>query len=558
MKNKWKTTWSAVFCLVMLWGEAGCRPGPELTGEEKRADDLRKYLSTEYPCAITAVEGEMSVITVHGQTDRDGNYDLVEVTPYGDVLAETGFAARVPVSSASFSKTFDRFVERDGFVYDRTLSRWLVVRERQGRDEIASHARYADRIEASRTTVREKPASKKGLGDCRCFAMMFSDLDTLGITSATVNIRITTLLHSHPGEGRLEHRYGGRSYYIDEVPLRRMDKALIACRDRGIVVAGIILVNPASQSADPVIGALLQHPDFTPEGRYTMPNLTCAESTHAYAAILDFLAERYTRPDKKYGRIHYWIMHNEVDSPLEWTNMGEGKPVGVYMDTYVKSLRMCHNIVRRYDPHAEVMVSHTHAWAVADNEKTYATLDMLETLNRYCRTEGDFPWGLAFHCYPQDLRKPQTWLDDKAHYRMSTPIITYKNLEVLDHWIKLPENRYQGTEKRTLWLSENGTNSPDYTETDETRQAAGLAWGWTKIRQLDGIDAHQWHNWSDHEEEFGLRIGLRKFPKDGLAAKEVWHVYRAAGTPREEEVFGKYLPVIGIESWDILEEVGHP
>ncbi len=37
-------------------------------------------------------------------------------------------------------------------------------------------------------------------------------------------------------------------------------------------------------------------------------------------------------------------MHNEVDGARDWTNMGI-KPITVFTDTYVKSMRMCYNIV---------------------------------------------------------------------------------------------------------------------------------------------------------------------------------------------------------------------
>ena len=43
-------------------------------------------------------------------------------------------------------------------------------------------------------------------------------------------------------------------------------------------------------------------------------------------------------------------MHNEVDAD-SWTNMGR-KPMMVYLDTYIKSMRMCHNISRAYDEHS--------------------------------------------------------------------------------------------------------------------------------------------------------------------------------------------------------------
>lgn len=188
------------------------------------------------------------------------------------------------------------------------------------------------------------------------------------------------------------------------------------------------------------------------------------------------------------------------------------------MDAYVKSMRLCHNIVRRYDAHAWVMASHTHAWAVADNPKTYATREMLEILNDYCRAEGDFRWG-GFPCYPHSLYEPKTWLDEKALYTDDTPIVTYKNLEVLDRWIRSPRNCYEGRLKRPLWLSENGTNSPSYSERDQCEQAAGFAWGWKKIAALDGIDAHVWHNWRTMRRSTVCSSVCASSPKRGGSRK---------------------------------------
>ena len=237
--------------------------------------------------------------------------------------------------------------------------------------------------------------------------------------------------------------------------------------------------------------------------------------------------------------------------------MGHNKPMLTYTEAYMKSMRLCYNIVRQYDPHAEVFGSFTHSWtkAVGAASDSYPTRDMLQAFNDYCSAEGDFQWALAFHSYPQDLNEPKTWNDTEATYSTATALITFKNLEVLDHWAKQPANRYQGTAKRTVWLSENGTNSRTYSETDLCEQAAGFAWGWKKLKYLDGIDAIQWHNWFDNEAEFGLRIGLRMFGSYNLERKEVWYVYQAAGTPDEDRVFQKYLSVIGIPDWNILQTI---
>jgi hypothetical protein len=64
-----------------------------------------------------------------------------------------------------------------------------------------------------------------------------------------------------------------------------------------------------------------------------------------------------------------------------------------------------------------------------------------------------------------------------------------------------------------------------------------------------------WNNWTDSEGEYGLRIGLRTFRSASppQEKKEVWHVYKAAETSAEDVVFYKYLNVIGIDDWDIIQ-----
>ena len=108
---------------------------------------------------------------------------------------------------------------------------------------------------------------------------------------------------------------------------------------------------------------------------------------------------------------------------------------------------------------------------------------------------------------------------------------------------------------RSLWLSEAGINSRSYSDADLEEQAAGTAYAWKKINALDGVDAHQWHNWFDNAGDgSGALLGLRKFrdTENAGQAKPAWYVYQAAGTDREDEVFAKYLGVIGIENWDII------
>ena len=520
--------------------------------------NLKKYLSADYSSHVTEVKVDASTITIKGNYSGEGRFSLCEVTPSDDLTQMSKFSYQFPLSSSAFSMDIDRFVSRNGFKYDRSLSKWVIAKIGTQSDEIISHARYSDEILSTQNMNAQRPSGRKGLGGYSVNRGFGTDLDDLNISSVTVNVAFTEFMYLESRSNAIAHTYSDKIYYFDKAKVEELDLTMQTAQSKNIVVAAIILVQKASQCADPEIGQLLQHPSFTSEGIYTMPNMTTPASVNCYAAALDFLASRYCRSDNSYGRIHHWIMHNEVDAGLAWTNMGE-KPMLVYTDTYIKSMRLCYNIARKYDANSEVFGSFTHSWAEPAGSKYYVTKDMLKTLQDYSDAEGDFQWGLAYHPYPQDLNEPKIWNDTKARFSMNSPLVTFKNLEVLDAWIKKSENKYKGTIKRTLWLSENGTNSRTYSDTDLKEQAAGFAYVWKKMKTLDGIDAMQWHNWIDNRAEDGLRIGLRRFSDDSAdpgGRKPVWFAYQAADTNQEDSVFETYKSVIGINAWDDVRYTG--
>lgn len=519
-------------------------------------DSLKRYLRNTYPSVINKVSVTESFIEIMGNCVGEGHFYLGEIPPYLDVTKLDRTPYKVELTEASFSIVLDRFIEREGVLYDRLLSKWAIFQMADLTDQLVSHARHADEIWAYQHLSPITLTSKKGLGALTANSFI-SDLSLLGISSATINVCITHFMHLTPKAGDIEHLYGGKTYYMDEEYLNNtLDKVLLeATKKRNISVAAIILIDPASRSVDTGIGELLQHPDYS-EGTYTMPNMTTLESVNCYAAALDFLAKRYCRSDNCYGRISHWIMHNEVDGGLSWTNMGV-KPVTIFSDTYIKSMRMCYNIVHQYDQNSEVFISFSHGWNIAAGGGWYKVRDMLDFMNLFSKAEGDFFWSLACHSYPAQLGNPCTWDDAQATFSMDTEYVTLKNLEVLDKWVSIPQNQYKGGIRRSVWLSEAGTCSPSYADKDLQNQAAGFAFGWKKINALEGINGIQWHSWFDHLGD-GARLGLRKYNDEEYQgeAKPVWMTYQKAGTDTENEYFEQYLQRIGIDSWEgIIQKI---
>jgi len=521
--------------------------------------DLIKYLETNYESEIKSIKVGKQKISIEGIANSKDNVYLCEVPPYQDVTEEQHFASVTPIPNNKFLITLTQYFKTDGYNYDRLLSKWVLAVKTDSGYKLISHAHYADQITPEYNLPDEKPLSKKGLGGFSVDRGHVKDLEDLGITSVTVNVWFTEFMYSKPSSGRIEHIYNGIPYYFDKKAVASLDSTLKTTANKKIIVSAILLVNKAKDCPDPKIGELLQHPDFDPAGIYSMPNMSNPASVNCYAAAIDFLAGRYSRPDKKYGRINDWIIHNEVDAGWVWTNAGE-EPVNVFMDTYIKSMRMVYNIARSYNPNSKVFISLTHYWNWTSDKHFYLPKKLLELLEDYSKAEGDFDWAIAQHPYPEDLFNPKCWLDTLCTFSFNTPLITFKNIEVLNDWANQPWTYYLGKYPRTIYLSEQGPNSPDYSEKSLQEQAACMAYAWEKIEKLKNIKAFQYHNWIDGRDEGGLRIGLRRFPDDSTdpgGRKPIWFVYQKLGTSQEDSTCEFAKKIIGIQNWDEVRYSSH-
>lgn len=515
---------------------------------------LRSHLDRTFPAVIDRVSVSDHTVAVSGRVDADRDDVMLAEIPLerlGDDPHRCETTDPVTVGAdGRFSVTLARFRDRGGLRHDRLTARWQLVSPAGDRHAPRSHARYADAVPCRAPDLSAaRPKTRKGLGDWR-HGRLPDEIESLGIGSVTVNVVPHTLVSLVAEPGTFPFSWQGRTYHARESALAQLDDTFREASAHGLMVSAIILIGNPARGGSPVLD-LLGHPDAVADGIFAMPNVTHSEGVALYGGLLDLMAERWSRPDGRYGRVHHWIMHNEVDAGYEWTNCGL-KPAIVYMDLLQRSLRLMHLIVRQYDPHARTFISLTHHWAHPGDPNWYGSKRMLDLLVRFCDAEGDFPWAVAFHAYPESLANPRTWEDTQATFRFDTPKITPRNLEVLEAYLRQPRFLHGGR-ARPIHFSENGFNSPDYGPEALADQAAGMAYAWKKVRSMPLAEVWHYHNWIDNRHEGGLRIGLRTFPgepNDPLAKKPIWHLYRALGTPDEDAAAAPALGRIGVTSWD--------
>lgn len=510
--------------------------------QQETVERWENYLSpNHFPSTLSVVIGSENNVIVRGtvgaglQIDGIDKLGLTELLPHEVSVVEASRPIVATLDSTHFQTSNGSFeIQLPRFVagYDRLQSRWQLVRAgpKNADNSVLSAAHYVTELKNpadNRLPPVPNLRNAKGLGGVSPIFGL-EELSELGIRHITSNVVITNLIEDHEIPNAESFEFGGTRWWVRPGRLDHVDQATRFATEHGITVAAIILLPQKARD-------ILIHPDSRSSGIYAMPNLTNATAAQKYAAVLHLLASRYAGGTN--GRIDHWIMHNEVDFGWIWTNMGE-QPMAVFMDHYVRSMRLAHQHASQFNPHAKVFISLTHHWNVPEDPRwrTYPPRAMLDHLAKLIRVEGDFEWGVAYHPYPENLFEPKTWLDTQTEDNFDTRLITMKNLDVLKRFLQQDRFRNSQGQLRDVLLSEQGYHTNDYETEAQRLQAAALLYTWEQLRKTDFVLAYDYHRWVDAAEEGGLLLGLRTVgtPQNPAGDKKLgWSVFRDIGTEEE-------------------------
>ena len=395
-------------------------------------------------------------------------------------------------------------------------------------------------------------ASKKGLQ-----VEIVDDALALGVNNAAINVNLSWLIDPAANPANPPNpvwQLAGQTYHFQQDYLASLDRQIKPLSDHGVVVTLIVLTY---QSPDPVINRILIHPLCITNAPNHLGNFNTVtdEGRRWLTATLEFCAEHWSRPDQAYGRVSGYIMGNEVNSHWWWANMGR-VTMPEFADDYLRTLRLADTAIRHESSWARVYISLEHHWnihyAAGDDHQTFPGRAFLDYFARQARAGGDFDWNIAFHPYPENLFEPRFWNDKTATTNvLTTPRITFKNLELLPAYLRRPELLYAG-QPRHIILSEQGFHTPAG-PAGETIQAAAFCYAYKKIERLAGIDAFILQRHVDNAGEGGLLFGLRgNQSRDGdlHPKKKIYDCFRAADTPDWPSAFAFALPIIGLTNWD--------
>jgi hypothetical protein len=391
-------------------------------------------------------------------------------------------------------------------------------------------------------------ASKKGLQ-----VELVEDALALGVKHAALNFNLSQLVDPRGDTNNPAWESEGRTYRFQRRYVEHMDRQIKTLSDHGVLVNLIVL---AYASSDTNVNRLMLHPRYDSKAPNKLGafNTVTDDGQRWFGACMEFVAERWSRPDRRHGLVVGFILGNEVNSHWWWSNQGRVS-MEEFADDYLRTVRLAHTAIRRQSSWARVYLSLEHHWNIrfgaGDEKQSFAGRPFLDYFARRAREGGDFDWHVAYHPYPENLFEPRFWKDKTATTNENTPRITFKNLPVLTAYLRRPEMLFEGRPRRII-LSEQGFHTPKEPE-GETVQAAAYCYAYKLVERLDGIDAFILHRHVDHPHEGGLWLGLRALTPAGGEArpkKRIYEPFRLADTPEWEKAFEFALPVVGLKSWE--------
>lgn len=382
------------------------------------------------------------------------------------------------------------------------------------------------------------------------------DMAALGVKHLNTNVNFANMIDwGNPNPEAVEVVNGVEVPINVEWFRQWLDAQVKPYTEMGIDVM-VVLNNPLPGAGDPPHAFV--HPKSDIErapNRLGAFNLTDEAGLVHYVAALRFMAERYSRPDAEYGWISGYIVGNEVNSHWYWYNMGEVR-MEEFTDDYKYALRIADLAVRSVHPGIRSYLLLEHHWTVPfsfNKGQAFTARPFLDYLNERVQAQGDFPWHVAFHPYPENLFEPDFWNDEMALMAFDTPKVTFKNAEVLSAYLAQPRFLHEDR-MRSIIFSEQGFHAR-LTPEGEDEQAAAYAYAFYRVSRIPGVDIFHLHRHVSHPGEGGLHLGVRHWGDSGHAHDmgrkyKLYDVFRAADTPEWEEAFAFALPIIGYESWD--------
>ena len=293
------------------------------------------------------------------------------------------------------------------------------------------------------------------------------------------------------------------------------------------------------------------------DANYCAINASNKYGAEYWAAYMEFMAYRYsheeTWEDAEYGTVETWVMGNEIDQSDSWNSLVDPRyqemlDVDDYTIEQERMLRITNTSFKHVHQRVQPLVSFTQWWNASGGIYDYHPKDIFDYLSAKTKREGNYEWGIVAHPHGYCSGHIGFWTNDinsGVTGALNTPRITWTNLEVLQLYLEQPTKLCFG-KVRDVYVTEGGISSGQYDSArySQEEQAAGVAYAYYKVTQIDCIKAMNYYRLKDHWLEITWGDYVFGLWDTSNRHKLAYDVYKYIDTQYSFQVSGQYLKYI--------------
>jgi len=466
---------------------------------------------------------------------------LFEFKPYekfGEINAKAPVSELVAQKELSFTIDFTK--DAASRKYGKYI---LAISDEKGYTTI-SGAHYIDNPEAL-SSVRNFPESRAGKA-----GILNADTDAtveLGVSKSIVHAALNELVADSVEDGQ-KIDYAGKTYYINKEELIALDNQVRTLSEQGTsVYVQLVLTAPGEDMAD--AAKVLYASSKSEEAFFYALDTSSGQGTDLYCAIVEFLADRYTREDRAFGYASCFIFGCSVNDGRGHYYMGETN-ASAFISNLSRAVRLTSWALRSVSPQIGLYVSFGNNFQSSvlnpDNTPNEALdFSAKQVMDGLVSVLPSVPFGFALSAGASDGRA-DFWTDPAADNTWDTPYITMKNIELIAEYIKQPALLCDGL-LRDIMISDFCVSAGDSSIASQSEQAAAVVLAYYKAYQMEEISGFIYGSLLDTRDSAAGLIG-------GGKARLAFSAFQNIGTLGLDEIEARMKTYMDNESFAVIAQ----
>lgn len=448
---------------------------------------------------------------------------LSVLTPAASFKVKDSHSVSLPLIDGNFTSLYSSFVlgETDGYGGYTPIGEPVYIMNPEA--------------VAERTDAYHVSRSIKGIET----ESVYDALD-LGASQVVLDVVLEDFLRGPSADLHspvIDYVMNGISYHFDAALISELDTKILTLSDAGVTVYLRFLLNSPADTLKNGLDTLGYNTAESGALHYALNpnNGNCAPRL---AAFFEFLAERYTRPDREYGFCASFIIGKNVNIPSVYNNAGVSPTLEKYAADYSLCVRLANIALSSVYSEGRVYISIGNNWNApprSDYAADASAADFLAAFSAETAKSGDFDWSIATAAHALDLADPSVW-DDILATGASSQYVSPGNISTLTYAVS-KGYPFCGNPRRIIIDSFAVTSAGG----NHDKQAASYAYAYYKAAEETSVSAIIY---SDLTDAAPSDISEHTIPEAGLAAyggdlavgakKEIWDVFRTIDTHNDE------------------------